>query len=168
MTALTLTPLLLQQRVEITLLGKILPYVFVGAGQTILILVAAYFLFSVPFAGNFAVLALGVAIFVLANLSVGFTFSTIAKTQMQAMQMTIFFFLPSILLTGFMFPFRGMPDWAQGIGEALPLTHFLRVVRGVMLKGADLSDLSSPLLALCAFTACAMTIALLRYRRTLD
>jgi ABC-2 type transport system permease protein len=110
----------------------------------------------------------GVTIFVIANLALGFTFSTVAKSQMQAMQLTFFFFLPSMLLSGFMFPFRGMPVWAQMIGEAFPLTHFLRVVRGVMLKDATLSQLQSPLLAMCLFTVIVMIIAMARYRRTLD
>jgi ABC-2 type transport system permease protein len=107
-------------------------------------------------------------VFVLANLALGFTFSTIARTQMQAMQLTFFFFLPSILLSGFMFPFRGMPEWAQIIGEGLPLTHFLRIVRGVMLKDTSLAQLQNPIVALCIFTAVAVSIAMLRYRRTLD
>lgn len=150
------------------MLGKILPYVAVGAGQTALILIAARVLFDVPFAGAFWILLLGVSVFVIANLSLGFTFSTIAGSQMQAMQLTFFYFLPSMLLSGFMFPFRGMPEWAQTLGEVLPLTHFLRIVRGVMLKDASLAQLQSPLLALCAFTLVVMTIAMMRYRRTLD
>ncbi|MCA8902319.1 MAG: ABC transporter permease [Hyphomonas sp.] len=150
------------------MLGKILPYVVMGAIQTGVILLAARLIFDVPFVGSFWVLVLGVTIFVIANLAVGFTFSTIAKSQMQAMQLTFFFFLPSILLSGFMFPFRGMPHWAQMIGEGLPLTHFLRVVRGVMLKDATLAQLQAPMLAMCAFTAVMMLIAMLRYRRTLD
>ena len=155
------------QPIEV-MLGKILPYVVVGAGQTVLILLAAQILFNVPFIGNPWILFLGVSVFVLANLALGFTFSTIARTQMQAMQLTFFFFLPSILLSGFMFPFRGMPEWAQTIGEVLPLTHFLRIVRGVMLKDTSLAQLQSPILALCLFTAVAVSIAMLRYRRTLD
>jgi ABC-2 type transport system permease protein len=111
---------------------------------------------------------MGLSIFVIANLAVGFTFSTIAETQMQAMQMTVFFFLPSILLSGFMFPFRGMPHWAQWIGEVLPLTHFLRVARGVMLKGVSFADILHPLGAMSLFTLVVCTIAMLRYRRTLD
>lgn len=150
------------------MLGKILPYVAVGAIQTAVILLAARFLFSVPFIGSLGLLLFAVMIFVLANLALGFTFSTIAKSQMQAMQLTFFFFLPSLLLSGFMFPFRGMPIWAQTIGEALPLTHFLRVVRGVMLKGAGLGDIQVPLLAMSLFTVLVMIIAMLRYRRTLD
>lgn len=150
------------------MLGKILPYVAVGAAQTVVILIAAKLLFGVPFAGSLIVLLLGVTIFVVANLALGFTFSTIAQSQMQAMQLTFFFFLPSLLLSGFMFPFRGMPGWAQTLGEAFPLTHFLRVVRGVMLKDSSLAQLQSPLFAMTLFTAVVMTIAMLRYRRTLD
>jgi ABC-2 type transport system permease protein len=148
--------------------GKILPYVMVGATQTAVILIAARLLFDVPFAGALWILLLGVAIFVLANLSLGFTFSTIAKSQMQAMQLTFFFFLPSLLLSGFMFPFEGMPDWAQRIGSVMPLTHFLRIVRGVMLKDAGFVQLHGPFLAMSAFTVFVLVVAMLRYRRTLD
>lgn len=150
------------------MVGKILPYILVGAVQTTVILGAAHFLFHVPFVGKMSSLLLGVAIFILANLALGFTFSTIAQTQMQAMQMTFFFFLPSILLSGFMFPFRGMPGWAQTIGEALPLTHFLRIVRGVMLKGNDLFLIQHEFYALLAFIIVVGGVAMLRYRRTLD
>lgn len=148
--------------------GKILPYVMVGAAQTAVILIAANLLFQVPFEGALWILLLGVVIFVVANLALGFTFSTIAQSQMQAMQLTFFFFLPSLLLSGFMFPYRGMPDWAQWLGEGFPLTHFLRVVRGVMLKDATLSQLQAPMIAMCIFTGLVMTVALARYRRTLD
>lgn len=150
------------------MLGKILPYVVVGAAQSIVILIAAKLLFNVPFVGEPWLLLLGVSIFVLANLALGFTFSTIARSQLQAMQLTFFFFLPSMLLSGFMFPIRGMPEWAQAVGEIFPLTHFLRIVRGVMLKDTTFAQLQSPLVALCLFTAVAVTVALLRYRRTLD
>jgi ABC-2 type transport system permease protein len=150
------------------MIGKILPYVAVGAIQTAVILIAADLLFGVPFAEALWLLLLGVTVFVVANLSIGFTFSTIAQSQMQAMQLTFFFFLPSLLLSGFMFPFRGMPDWAQVLGEGLPLTHFLRLVRGVMLKDASFAQLQAPLLAMAAFTAVVMAIAMMRYRRTLD
>ena len=150
------------------MIGKITPYIVVGIVQTAVILLAARVLFNVPFVGQRWVLLLGVAVFVVANLAVGFTFSTIAKSQMQAMQLTFFFFLPSMLLSGFMFPFRGMPGWAQNIGEALPLTHFLRLVRGVMLKGASLPDVRSPILAMALFALIASGVAMLRYRRTLD
>ena len=150
------------------MIGKITPYVGVGAVQTVVVLIAAHYIFGVPFAGPLWVLLLGVTIFVLANLALGFTFSTVAKTQMQAMQLTFFFFLPSLLLSGFMFPFRGMPDWAQMIGEALPLTHFLRIVRGVMLKGAGFGDVQDEMLALLVFTGLAVGLAMLRYKRTLD
>lgn len=148
--------------------GKILPYVAVGAAQTAVILVAADLLFGVPFAGSLWLLLLGVTVFVVANLAIGFTFSTIAQSQMQAMQLTFFFFLPSLLLSGFMFPFRGMPDWAQILGEGFPLTHFLRLVRGVMLKDASFVQLQTPLISLGVFTLIVMSIAMLRYRRTLD
>lgn len=155
------------QPIEV-MLGKITPYIAVGGVQTLVVLVTARFLFNVPFAGALWLLLLGVTVFVLANLALGFTFSTIAESQMQAMQLTFFFFLPSLLLSGFMFPFRGMPGWAQAIGEVLPLTHFLRIVRGVMLKGAEFVDLQGEILALGAFTAVAVLAAMLRYKRTLD
>ena len=148
--------------------GKITPYVGMGIFQTGVVLLAARYLFDVPFIGPAGPFMVGVSVFIIANLAVGFTFSTLAKSQMQAMQMTMFFFLPSMLLSGFMFPFRGMPEWAQAIGEVLPLTHFLRVVRGVMLKGGGFAEVQSPILAMLAFTLVAVTIAMLRYRRTLD
>jgi ABC-2 type transport system permease protein len=150
------------------MLGKIMPYVGVGAVQTGIILLAARYLFDVPFAGSLSLLLAAVALFIVANLALGFTFSTLAKSQMQAMQLTFFFFLPSLLLSGFMFPFRGMPQWAQWLGEVLPLTHFLRIVRGVMLKSADLGSIQSELLAIMAFTFAVGLIAMTRYKRTLD
>jgi ABC-2 type transport system permease protein len=148
--------------------GKILPYVGVGLVQTAIVLLAAYYIFHVPFIGSPWIMTLGVGLFIIANLAVGFTFSTIARTQMQAMQMTFFFFLPSMMLSGFMFPFRGMPEWAQGIGQIFPLTHFLRVVRGVMLKGSDLSAMWPNIWPMLIFIVVATTIAMMRYRSTLD
>ncbi len=150
------------------MIGKIMPYVTVGLLQTTIILFASKILFGVPFQGSLMVLALAVGLFVVANLALGFTFSTLVKTQMQAMQLTFFFFLPSMLLSGFMFPFRGMPEWAQGLGQALPLTHFLRIVRGVMLKGASLEQLHQEFLAILIFTFAVGLLAMARYRRTLD
>ena len=119
----------------------------------------ARFIFDVPVVGNLGTFVVLTMLFIVANLSVGYTFSTIAKNQLQAMQMSFFFFLPSILLSGFMFPFRGMPDWAQDVGSILPLTHYLRIVRGVMLKGAGFADLAADTGALAAFTLAAMTVA---------
>ena len=119
------------------MLGKVLPYLVVGAVQVVVVLVAAKLLFSVPFVGSLPLLLAAILVFVLALVLLGYTISTVARTQMQAMQLTFFFFLPSILLSGFMFPYRGMPGWAQAFGEILPLTHFLRITRAVMLKGAD-------------------------------
>jgi len=148
--------------------GKITPYVGVGLVQTGIVLLAAYYIFHVPFIGSPWIMALGVGLFIIANLAVGFTFSTIARTQMQAMQMTFFFFLPSMMLSGFMFPFRGMPDWAQWIGQIFPLTHFLRVVRGIMLKGADFHAMWSNIWPMLVFIAVATTVAMARYRSTLD
>jgi ABC-2 type transport system permease protein len=148
--------------------GKILPYIFMGYIQVTVVLVAARVLFGVPMLGSYFDLSIALALFIAANLSIGFTISTVAANQLQAMQMTFFFFLPSILLSGFMFPFRGMPEWAQWIGSALPNTHFMRIVRGVMLKGSHLSDMMADIWPLVAFMLVAMAIALLRYRRTLD
>jgi ABC-2 type transport system permease protein len=150
------------------MVGKIVPYVGVGLIQTGIVLAAAVWVFGVPFIGSAWLLALGVALFIIANLAVGFTFSTIARTQMQAMQMTFFFFLPSLMLSGFMFPFRGMPGWAQWIGQIFPLTHFLRIVRGVMLKGADWAAMWPSIWPILIFIAGATTVAMLRYRSTLD
>ncbi len=150
------------------MLGKVLPFFIVGAVQVTVILTAARVLFHVPFVGNLAMLLLGVLIFVLAMVLLGYTFSTIARTQMQAMQFTFFFFLPSILMSGFMFPFRGMPDWAQDLGSLLPMTHFLRVVRAVMLKGANWSEIGFEFAMLAAFVPAFSILALLRFRRTLD
>jgi ABC-2 type transport system permease protein len=148
--------------------GKILPYIIVGYVQVTIVLVAALVLFDVPMLGSYFDLSVGLAIFIAANLSVGFTISTVARNQLQAMQMTIFFFLPSILLSGFMFPFRGMPIWAQWVGEVLPNTHFMRIVRGIMLKGSGLVELFGDVWPLLAFMMAAIAIALMRYRRTLD
>ncbi len=150
------------------MIGKITPYVLMGLVQTMIILLASDMLFHVPFVGSGSSFALGVGLFILTNLAIGFTFSTIAKSQMQAMQLTFFFFLPSMLLSGFMFPFQGMPKWAQYLGEILPLTHFLRIVRGIMLKGTSLSLLSNEFLALLAILIIVGIIAMLRYRQTLD
>lgn len=148
------------------MLGKIAPYIFVGYVQVLIIILAAHTLFAVPILGSLPLL-LGAAIFfIAANLAVGFTFSTLAKSQMQAMQLSFFFFLPSLLLSGFMFPFRGMPIWAQWIGEVLPLTHFLRIIRGVMLKGNVAYEVWPNLWPIAAFMLAAMALAMLRYRRT--
>lgn len=148
--------------------GKILPYVLIGYLQLGVILAAAWWLFEVPMAGSFALLMAMIGVFILANLAVGFTFSTLARNQLQAMQMTFFFFLPSILLSGFMFPFRGMPGWAQMLGELLPLTHFLRIVRGILLKGSGFAELAPELWPMLAFLVVASGVALARYRQTLD
>ncbi len=150
------------------MIGKIMPYVLIGYLQFGVILLAALLLFAVPMEGSYLLLMLMIGVFMLANLAVGFTFSTLAKNQLQALQMTFFFFLPSLLLSGFMFPFRGMPLWAQRIGEVLPLTHFLRIVRGIMLKGSSLPQVMSELWPMLAFMIVASALALVRYRRTLD
>ena len=148
--------------------GKILPYVVIGYLQLFVILVAAKFLFEVPMFGSLSLLLLMIGMFMVANLGVGFTFSTLAKNQLQAMQMTFFFFLPSILLSGFMFPFRAMPIWAQYVGEVLPLTHFLRIVRGIMLKGVSIEFVLADFWAMLIFLLVAGAIALKRYKQTLD
>src|SRR5712691_272868 len=148
--------------------GKIVPYIIVGYIQVTIILAAAKLLFSVPMVGSLALLSVALIVFIAANLAVGFTFSTLAKNQLQAMQMAFFFFLPSILLSGFMFPFRGMPQWAQWLGETLPLTHFLRVVRGILLKGSSGEEIAPEIWPLAVILAAVSTAALMRYQRTLD
>jgi len=150
------------------MVGKILPYVVLGYVQLSVILAAAWALFEVPMVGSFALLMGMIGLFMLANLAVGFTFSTLARNQLQALQATFFFFLPSMLLSGFMFPFRGMPVWAQRVGEVLPLTHFLRIVRGILLKGNGMAQLWPDVWPLLAFLGAAGALALLRYRQTLD
>ena len=150
------------------MVGKLAPYVAVGLIQTAIILVLARVLFDVPMQGGWLGLSLGVALFIVGSLALGFLMSTVAKTQLQAMQMSVFYILPSILLSGFMFPFRGMPAWAQALGEVVPVTHFLRVVRGALLKGQGLEDMWRELLALVAFVCVVTALAMARYRRTLD
>ena len=148
--------------------GKIIPYVTVGFLQAAMILGIGVFLFGVPVFGSMLLLTALTTLFITANLSIGYTFSTLAQNQLQAMQLSIMFFLPSILLSGFMFPFLGMPVWAQYIGEGLPLTHYLRIVRAIMLKGSTLQNLQYDALALIALMLLAMTVAVTRFRRTLD
>ena len=148
--------------------GKIVPYIMIGLIQVSLIIAAALLLFEVPMQGNPVLLFLAVLLFIAANLTLGITFSSIARNQLQAMQMTFFFFLPSILLSGFMFPFRGMPEWAQWLGSVLPLTHFLVVVRGIMLKGNAFADVLPQLWPILAFMLVVILIGLGFYKRTLD
>jgi ABC-2 type transport system permease protein len=150
------------------MLGKIVPYVIVGFVQAALIIGVGVALFGVPILGSLMMLALLSTLFITTNLSIGYTFSTIAQNQLQAMQMSMMFFLPNILLSGFMFPFAGMPGWAQWVGEALPLTHFIRIVRAIMLKGSTIADLRYDAFALGVLMLIAMTIAVTRFRRTLD
>ncbi len=150
------------------MLGKIVPYIMVGFVQAALIIGIGVTLFGVPIVGNLGVLAALSTLFIATNLSIGYTFSTVAQNQLQAMQMTIMFFLPNILLSGFLFPFAGMPVWARYIGEALPLTHYLRIVRSIMLKGSSVGDLRYDAVALFLLMLIAMTIAVTRFRRTLD
>ena len=150
------------------MIGKIIPYILVGYTQVGLILLAAHFVFQVPMVGSLGLLLVVALVFIAANLAVGITFSTVAKNQLQAMQMSFFFFLPSILLSGFMFPFRGMPRWAQAIGEILPLTHFLRIARGILLKGNGPADVALQLWQIALFTVIALFIGVKRYRQTLD
>ena len=150
------------------MLGKVLPYLGVGAVQVAVVLIAAKLIFDVPFVGALPLLLSGVFIFVAALVILGYLISTVSRTQMQAMQLTFFFFLPSLLLSGFMFPYRGMPVWAQTLGEIFPLTHFLRLIRAVMLKGSNHAGVAQPMAALTVFVAVFATLALLRFRRTLD
>jgi ABC-2 type transport system permease protein len=150
------------------MIGKIAPFVLVGFLQMTIILLAARYLFSVPILGSVPLLITLSTLFAASNLAVGYTFSTVAQNQLQAVQMTFFFFLPNFLLSGFAFPFRGMPQWAQWIGEVLPLTHFIRIVRGITLKGNGFGDMQLDVAALAIFMIAAMGLALLRFRRTLD
>ena len=150
------------------MIGKIVPYITVGYIQVFLILLASKFLFNVPIVGSVPLLLVLTFFFIVANLAVGITFSTIAKNQLQAVQMAFFFFLPSLLLSGYMFPFRGMPGWAQDIGEVLPLTHFLRVVRGILLKGNGFAEIAPDLWPIALFLVVMLAIGIKRYRQTLD
>lgn len=150
------------------MLGKVLPYLAVGAVQVLIVLGAAKLLFAVPFLGGLGLLLTCVLIFVLALVLLGYTISTMARTQLQAMQLTFFFFLPSLMLSGFMFPFAGMPGWAQTLGEFFPLTHFLRIIRAIMLKGAGLGDIGDEVFYLCLFVPAFAGLALMRFRSTLD
>lgn len=164
MEALLSTPV---RPIEV-MLGKLAPYVVVGLVQTSVILTLARGLFDVPMQGGWGALALGVLLFIVGSLALGFLISTVAKNQLQAMQLSFFYMLPSILLSGFMFPFRGMPEWAQAIGTAIPVTHFLRVVRGALLKGHGLTELWPEIGALCLFVLVVTVLAMARYRTTLD
>ncbi len=150
------------------LAGKIIPYIFVGYIQASIILIFARFLFHVPMVGSIPLLLAVAFVFIAANLAMGITFSTVARNQLQAAQSASFFFLPSMLLSGFMFPFRGMPRWAQVVGEFLPLTHFLRIVRGILLKGNGFGEVAGDLWPIALFTVVAFVVAMMRYRRTLD
>ena len=148
--------------------GKIIPYITVGYVQVTLILLAAHVFFNVPMLGSLPLLYAVALLFIAANLAMGITFSTLAKNQLQATQMATFFFLPSILLSGFMFPVRGMPEWAQWLGSCLPNTHFLRIVRGILLKGNGLAEIAPEIWPILVFLLVVMTIAVKRYRQTLD
>lgn len=150
------------------MIGKVMPYVIIGAVQVVVVLGAAKLLFGVPFVGSLGLLVSCILLFILALVLLGYTVSTFSRTQMQAMQLTFFLFLPSMLLSGFMFPFLGMPQWAQRVGELLPLTHFLRIIRGIMLKGSAMIDIVNEVVALAIFTVLAIVVALVRFRRTLD
>jgi ABC-2 type transport system permease protein len=150
------------------MVGKLAPYVIVGLIQTVIVLVLAKLLFGVPMQGGWLGLTLGIFLFIVGSLALGFLISTVARNQLQAMQMAVFYILPSILLSGFMFPFRGMPGWAQVIGQAIPVTHFLRVVRGALLKGQSTGDAWPSLAALGVFVCAVTALAMARYQRTLD
>lgn len=150
------------------MIGKTAPYVLVGAIQSLVVIAAGILLFGIPFTGSPPALALGVLLFVVTNLAVGYLISTAVRTQMQAMQATFFIFLPSMLLSGFMFPFRAMPAWAQALGECFPITHFLRIVREITLKGAGLADIGGDLVRLSIILIVVGAFALARFRRTLE
>ncbi|MDP1604325.1 MAG: ABC transporter permease [Legionella sp.] len=164
MENLMATPL---TRMEI-MIGKILPYIMVGYAQALLILFLAWLLFAVPMQGSILLLLILCLPFIAANLAMGLTFSTLATNQLQAIQSAMFFFLPSILLSGFMFPFRGMPEWAQWIGNVLPLTHFLTIVRGILLKGNGFLDVWREIIPILVFTLTVMVIGFRRFKQTLD
>jgi len=164
MESLLATPI---EPIEV-MVGKLAPYVMVGLIQTVIILVMAKLLFAVPMMGAWLGLSSGILLFIVGSLALGFLISTVARSQLQAMQLSFFYILPSILLSGFMFPFRGMPQWAQAIGQVIPVTHFLRVVRGALLKGQTIADLWPELTALGIFVCLVTALAMLRYRRTLD
>jgi ABC-2 type transport system permease protein len=164
MESLLATPL---EPIEV-MIGKLAPYVLVGLIQTVIILLLAKLLFAIPMVGGWLGLIAAIGLFITGSLALGFLISTVARSQLQAMQMSFFYILPSILLSGFMFPFRGMPAWAQALGEVIPVTHFLRVVRGALLKGQDLGDMWRELAALTAFVCVVTALAMARYRRTLD
>jgi ABC-2 type transport system permease protein len=148
--------------------GKMVPYIFIGLIQASIILLAARYVFHVPFEGGVTTVYLAALLFIAANLAVGITLSSLAQNQLQAMQLTMFYFLPNILLSGFMFPFQGMPAWAQGIGRMLPLTHFNRLIRGILLKGNGWADLWPSIWPLLLFTVVVMAVAVRFYRKTLD
>jgi ABC-2 type transport system permease protein len=150
------------------MIGKVLPYIAFGLIQTSVVLSLGVWVFSVPIRGSLIDAYLAALLLIAANLSLGLLISTLARSQFQAMQMTFFVFLPSILLSGFMFPFAGMPVFAQSIAQLLPLTHFIRLIRGILLRGASLSELLPSVLALVAFTTVMMSIAILRFRKRLD
>lgn len=150
------------------MIGKLAPYVLVGLIQTVVILVLARVLFDVPFSGGWSALVSGILLFIVGSLALGFLISTVARNQLQAMQMSVFYIFPSLLLSGFMFPFRGMPVWAQIIGDVIPVTHFLRIVRGALLKGLGFADLWQSLGALTLFVVIVVSLAMARYRTTLD
>lgn len=150
------------------MVGKILPYIGVGYVQVVVIVASGRWLFGVPLVGSLTLLSIALLLFIASNLTVGFTFSTVARNQLQAMQMSFFFFLPSILLSGFMFPFRGMPVWAQWLGEIFPLTHFLRVVRGILLKGNGVAEIWPEMWPIIAFVLASAALAMKQYRQTLD
>jgi ABC-2 type transport system permease protein len=168
MTAMGITRERERGTLENLLATPVLPYMLIGYFQVLVVYTAARVLFHVPMFGSFAVLSAAILLFMLALLAVGFTFSTLAVSQVQSMQMTLFFFLPNILLSGFMFPFRGMPVWAQWLGEALPLTHFLRIVRAIMLKGGGAAEVLPQTWPIALFILVVGAIALKRYRQTLD
>ena len=164
MESLLATPV---QPLEV-MIGKLAPFVIVGMIQTAIILIVARLLFGVPMEGGWPGLILGIALFIIGSLGLGFLISTLTRTQLQAMQLSVFYLLPSILLSGFMFPFRGMPLWAQWLGTMIPVTHFLRIVRGALLKGQGFADMAPSLLALAVFVCAVAALALARYRTTLD
>ncbi|VEA71338.1 Inner membrane transport permease ybhR [Serratia rubidaea] len=150
------------------IVGKITPYVLIGMFQSVMILLCAVYLFNIPLLGNVLLLLTVLTVYIFLCLSVGITISSIAQSQLQALQMSSFYFIPSVLLSGFISPFISMPVWAQAIGSCLPLTYFIRLIKGVMLKGYTLAELLPDLLPLLGLAALVMFIGLRSYRKTLD
>ena len=150
------------------MIGKIMPFVFIGLFQVGMVLLIAHFLFSIPILGSLWLLFVCSLLFIVCNLAIGFLISTVAKNQTQALQMSVFVLMPSIIMTGFMFPFLGMPAWAQAVGKCIPLTYFVRIARGIMLKGAEFADILPDLWPLGLIVVVLTALTMKVYHNTLD